>query len=230
MTQIKICGLTRPEDAAPRRPSWARTCSGMVFAAASPRRLDLARAVEIARASEGAVRVGVFRHEPLAESPLPSTEPGSRSSSSRGPSPRRTCARCRSRSSRRSVAPATRSHSRARCSPGSARSSSTTARARGGGPAGRRLKSAERPRLPVDLFVAGGLEGHASATPIRRLRPDGVDVATGVESSPGRQGPRAHGALHRSGEGGRPCRALDLRGPRVAATSAPTAAVSPPRR
>jgi phosphoribosylanthranilate isomerase len=47
------------------------------------------------------------------------------------------------------------------------------------------LEVAERPRLPVDLFVAGGLDEACVGDAIRRLRPDGVDVATGVEASLG---------------------------------------------
>jgi phosphoribosylanthranilate isomerase len=39
--------------------------------------------------------------------------------------------------------------------------------------------------LPVDLFLAGGLDEACVGDAIRRLRPEGVDVATGVESSIG---------------------------------------------
>ena len=44
---------------------------------------------------------------------------------------------------------------------------------------------AARPRVGVDLFVAGGLDADCVGEAIERLRPDGVDVATGVESSVG---------------------------------------------
>jgi len=38
---------------------------------------------------------------------------------------------------------------------------------------------AARPRVGVDLFVAGGLDADCVGEAIERLRPDGVDVATG---------------------------------------------------
>src|SRR5262249_33115590 len=46
-----------------------------------------------------------------------------------------------------------------------------------------------RPMVPVDLFLAGGLDGGCVGEAIRRLRPAGVDVATGVESSIGVKDP-----------------------------------------
>ena len=59
--RVKICGLTRPEDA---RSAWEAGASygGLVFAARSPRRIDGARAAEIAAAGPLPL-VGVFVDE-----------------------------------------------------------------------------------------------------------------------------------------------------------------------
>jgi phosphoribosylanthranilate isomerase len=64
MTKIKICGITRPED--------ARLCGelgayfiGFNFVPDSPRFIEPERAAEIA--TNGCLRVGVFRDSPVAE-------------------------------------------------------------------------------------------------------------------------------------------------------------------
>ena len=71
MTKIKICGLTRPEDAAlaARLGAWAL---GVIFAPESPRRVSLERAVQVLEAGTkaapgGAKRVGVFVNAGLNE-------------------------------------------------------------------------------------------------------------------------------------------------------------------
>jgi phosphoribosylanthranilate isomerase len=67
MTKIKICGLTREEDAA-----YAADCGadflGMIFVAASPRCIDIERATSIARAADSRAKlVGVFRDQSPSE-------------------------------------------------------------------------------------------------------------------------------------------------------------------
>jgi phosphoribosylanthranilate isomerase len=60
ITRIKICGITRQEDADAVVRAGAQAM-GLVFAAASPRRIDVDRARVIARQVRGAVtRVGLF--------------------------------------------------------------------------------------------------------------------------------------------------------------------------
>lgn len=65
--RVKICGLTRPEDAAAaaRLGAWAL---GVIFAAESPRRVDAKRAARLFEAAPaGMMRVGVFVNTPASE-------------------------------------------------------------------------------------------------------------------------------------------------------------------
>jgi phosphoribosylanthranilate isomerase len=66
--KVKICGLTREEDAVFAAERGADFL-GMIFVAASPRFIDIARASSIARAVDGSRSklVGVFRDSPVAE-------------------------------------------------------------------------------------------------------------------------------------------------------------------
>jgi phosphoribosylanthranilate isomerase len=184
VTTIKICGLTRPEDAAAAAELGADLL-GMVFAAASPRRLDLARADAIARASEGAARVGVFKHEPLADvlaaverarlSFVQLQRPVSEQDVRALPVP---------------VIAAIRRGVDAVALPAAVLSRLRAVLLDDSEGAGRRsgwASLSERPGVPVQvaLFVAGGLDETCVGDAIRRLRPEGVDVATGVESSLG---------------------------------------------
>src|SRR5262249_45840791 len=153
------------------------------------RRLDLARAEEIARASDGAVRVGVFKHEPLADvraaverarlSFVQLQRPVSGDDVRALPVP---------------VIAAIRHAGDAAALPDEVLSRLRAVLLDDSEGAGRRsgwATAEERPDVPVnvDLFVAGGLDEGCVGEAIRRLRPDGVDVATGVESSIGVKDP-----------------------------------------
>jgi phosphoribosylanthranilate isomerase len=66
MTRVKICGLTRPEDAACAATAGAHY-TGVVFAA-SPRQVDAARAIEVLAPARGRSEVvGVFGRATPAE-------------------------------------------------------------------------------------------------------------------------------------------------------------------
>ena len=65
--RVKICGITRPEDAVAAERAGADAI-GMIFAASSKRRIDRARARDIVDAvGPLLVRVGVFVDAPIAE-------------------------------------------------------------------------------------------------------------------------------------------------------------------
>jgi phosphoribosylanthranilate isomerase len=181
MTSIKICGLTRPEDAADAQRLGADFL-GLVFSAVSRRRLDLARAAEIAEASEGACRVGVFLEEPL-DAILAAIERGGLSfvQIQRPVTPETVDALPVP-----VIAAVRRTDELAGLAAFLPRLRAVLLDDSHG--AGRRagLESVSaRPSLPVDVFVAGGLDERNVGETMARLRPDGVDVATGVESSLG---------------------------------------------
>jgi phosphoribosylanthranilate isomerase len=186
-TWVKICGLTRPEDAEHAARSGADAL-GIVFAA-SPRQLDIERASEILGAVPARIaRVGVFADQPpefvqeaarvcrLDWVQLSGHEPAE-------------LAAVLSTNVIKAV------HVRdvydleaARSYP--AQAFLLDAPVMGGrmGGTGSSFDWSQAERLPwprYKVIVAGGLNpGNVSAA-IERLRPGGVDVSSGVESSPG---------------------------------------------
>jgi phosphoribosylanthranilate isomerase len=184
MTAVKICGLTRSEDVAAACELGAAMV-GFNFAASSPRRISPEQAREIsAGAPSRVLRAGVFvtesredviravreaslqivqLHRAVDEDDLrtPGVDvvPAVRVESGRaGLPPEEILRRCRA-----------------------VLWDSSTGRGRG--PDWSEVERAGA--LPVPVFVAGGLDADNVGDVIRRLRPDGVDVASGVESSPG---------------------------------------------
>ena len=182
MTLVKICGITRPEDASAAAELGADLV-GVVFSAASRRRVDLARAGEIARASGDAPRVGVFKEETLEEI-LAAVDRGRLSfvqlqrpvsEGDVGAIPVPVIAAVRRAGDAAAFPDAVARRLRAVLLDDS----------EGAGRRGGWQSVAARPRVGVDLFVAGGLDADCVGEAIERLRPDGVDVATGIESSVG---------------------------------------------
>ena len=182
MTTVKICGITRPEDAVAAAELGADLL-GVVFAAPSRRRVTLARAEEIARASEGSTRVGVFLEEPIDEilsaiergglSFVQIQRPVTAEMVEAMPVP---------------VIAAVRNVEELGALPAAAFPGLRAVLlddSRGGGTRGGWETVSARPDVPVDLFVAGGLDPTCVGVAIARLRPEGVDVASGVESSLG---------------------------------------------
>lgn len=182
MTSVKICGLTRSEDVATACELGAEIL-GFNFVASSPRRLTVERAREISsEAPPGVLRAGVFAtetreeveravrevalritqfHRPIRDEDLDGVDviPAIPVEAGRaGLPPPPILARCRA-----------------------VLWDSSAGR-------GRKPDWAALERigpLPLPAFVAGGLDPDNVGDVIRRLRPHGVDVASGVESAPG---------------------------------------------
>jgi phosphoribosylanthranilate isomerase len=183
MTLVKICGLTRAEDVALACALGARYV-GFNFAAGSPRRVaaEAARALSAATIP-GVLKVGVFREED-ADSVARAVEAG-------GLDLVQLHRRLTEEDIRGSpvpliaVAPASGLPAVdfpetvwVRCHAVLLDSSEGSGR-----PVDPSLLSAQR--WPVPVFVAGGLTGESVGAVIRRVRPAGVDVASGGESAPG---------------------------------------------
>ncbi len=184
MTAVKICGLTRSEDVAAAAELGAAIL-GFNFAASSPRRISPERARKISAAARpGVLRAGVFVTEPREE-----VARAVREASLQIVQLHRTIEDDDFETLGADLIPAVRAESGRAGLPSAARLKkcrailwdSSVGRGRATDWSGIDGVGA----LPVPVFVAGGLDPDNVGDVIRRLRPDGVDVATGVESSPG---------------------------------------------
>ena len=188
MTGIKICGLTRPRDV-DLACALGASYVGFNFSALSPRRVTLDTARALARAARsGVARVGVFVHESAEEigaavgaagldlvqihrplsaqdlhrSPVPIIAVVGVSSNGADAAPPELLARCRS----------------VLCDtawPGRSGGTGTVFD----------WSLLVGKTWPVPLILAGGLDPDNVAEAIARVHPAAVDVASGVESSPG---------------------------------------------
>ncbi len=188
MTQVKICGLTRSSDVE-LACALGADYLGFNFAASSPRRVALEAARDLAAAARpGVLRVGVFVHESAEEvrdaiaaarldlvqihrplsaedldrSPIPVIAVVGVSRNGADASPPELLARCHSVLCDTSVAGRT-----------------------GGTGTVFDWRLLVGKRWPVPIILAGGLDPDNVGEAIARVHPDAVDVASGVESSPG---------------------------------------------
>ncbi len=183
MTAVKICGLTRAEDVAAACALGA-TYVGFNFTAASPRRITPETAGQIAAAAPaGVLRVGVFAAEDagtiaraIAAAGLHLVQLHRRLTEEEvAGSPVPIIAVARQTGEDFAVP---RRDLLVRCHAVLFDPSEGT---------GKVLDPAriEEASWPVPVLVAGGLDAENVGAVIRRLRPAGVDVASGVESAPG---------------------------------------------
>ena len=190
MTKIKVCGLTREEDVRAASDLGADYL-GINFAASSPRRVALEKARGLARLARGALRVGVFVQESPAE-----IEAASHAASldlvqlhrdlreeDLGLSHPVIAVVAISREGARlpSLEILSRCHAVLFDSDDATRSRPRIPFDWGGAWTG------ERP--PVPVWLAGGLTAENVGDAIRTFRPAGVDVASGIEASPGVKDP-----------------------------------------
>ena len=190
MTHVKICGLTRRQDVSLACELGA-SYVGFVFAAESPRRVDISSARQLSESvPPGVQRVGVFVDESYAliaravsEARLDLVQVHRLlrdEDLEKIPAPVLTVARVEG-----GAAAVPSPELLARCQ---AIMFDTAGQDRQGG-TGRPFDwgLVARRKLPIPLFLAGGLDSGNVEAAIRQVHPYAVDVASGVESEPGRK-------------------------------------------
>jgi len=188
-TRVKICGITSLADAQAAVAAGADVL-GFNFFEGSPRHISLERAAEIAKQISPAVlRAGVFVNAPAEFITRAISGCGLNLLQFHGDEPPEFCVqfglmsmktfRIRDAASLKELAEfSTDAYLLDAFSPG----------ARGG--TGERFSwelAVEAQKFGKPVFLAGGLTPENVADAVRKVRPFGVDVASGVESSPGKK-------------------------------------------
>lgn len=181
--RVKICGITRPVDAAAAEAAGADAI-GLMFVAESPRVIGMALAREISQAVGPLVtRVGVFRDAPVEQVLETAADLRLGAVQLHGSETPEYVERVRQR------VPVIRALSfrgqtRAKLESESADALLLDGLRPGSGKTFDWEAAGHLCGLPR-LILAGGLDVENVATGVRRLRPYGVDVSSGVEQSPG---------------------------------------------
>jgi phosphoribosylanthranilate isomerase len=183
--RVKICGITREEDALGAVRAGADAL-GFNFWPGSKRHLTAAAARRIvARLPPFVTPVGVFVNQPEAEVRAIAAETGVQVLQLHGDETPETCARMPLPVVKAIPVDALQSLSRLLSYEVSAFLLDTPSRGYGGSGAPFDWSLAEGVSEVAPVILAGGLDPENVAAAIRAVRPYAVDVASGVESSPG---------------------------------------------
>ena len=187
MTRIKICGITTPEDALAAAEAGAHAI-GLVFAE-SPRRVDSLQARHIIDALPPFVStVGVFMNAPLEEVQQTAAALDLDTIQLHGQEPP---AYCSELAPRRIIK---RFNVHENDTPRALAQRMEPYRVAAylldpGAGSGRTFDWSLTGELPQPLIVSGGLNPDNVGEAVRLTRPFAVDVASGVETAPGRKSP-----------------------------------------
>jgi phosphoribosylanthranilate isomerase len=206
MTAVKLCGMTRLEDAelAAELGAWA---IGFILWPHSKRHVDPGVAAGIARAVRRRVEtVGVFVNQPLDEVEAVADAIGVTHVQLHGDEGPAFCAAVRERTGCRVIKAlrigsaadlrdAARYHTDLQLLDSSVRG------LRGGSGETWDWELAAQRRSDVPVLLSGGLTPDNVAAGIAAVRPFGVDVASGVEASPGIKDPDKMAAFVRAAQG-----------------------------
>jgi phosphoribosylanthranilate isomerase len=189
--EVKICGITRPEDAAAAAAAGADLL-GVVFAG-GPRRVDRARAMEIVAAAGHRPVLGVFGSQPIDEILRVCTTCGLAGAQLHGPYSRDDALQIGGRGLRVwRVLRLSGAEDLERIAATAAAADALLvepklASADGGAgiPLPLALAASVRRHFTGRLILAGGLRPETVAEAVGLVRPDAVDVSSGVEILPG---------------------------------------------
>lgn len=189
--QVKICGLTRPEEAAACAAAGAHAI-GLVFYSRSRRYVDSQTARGICRAiPAGVARVGVFVDAPPESVERIAAEAGLSAVQLHGRETPETAARLQAAGLQVIKALFAERAPGLERAPDYAPAAILVECGQGPLPGGNALawdwEAAEGVGRQRPLILAGGLTAANVAEAIARARPDAVDVSSGVETAPGRK-------------------------------------------
>ena len=188
-TRVKICGITSLADAQSAVAAGADVL-GFNFFEGSPRHISLEKAAEIAKQIPPAVlRVGVFVNVPAEFITRAIGGCGLNLLQFHGEEPPEFCVQFGLMSMKAiRIRDAASLKEMARFSTDAYLLDAFSPAARGG--TGERFNwelAVEAQKFGKPVFLAGGLTPENVADAVRKVRPFGVDVASGVESSPGKK-------------------------------------------